>query len=72
MLAATAPVEGFSDLLERMGVQAGASAPGQASLADFVLEGLCSMKKISRTEDGKIEGSPHLSLIHISEPTRPY
>ena len=59
LLSATAPIEGFDDLLERMGVRAGASAAGRASLADFVLEGLCAMKKISRTEEGKIEGAPH-------------
>jgi hypothetical protein len=25
---------------------------------DFVLEGLCAMKRISRTDEGRIEGSP--------------
>src|SRR5688572_16401167 len=52
LLAATASIEDFDDLVARMGVTAGASAPGRASLADFVLEGLCAMKKISRTEEG--------------------
>jgi magnesium chelatase subunit I len=58
LLAATAAIEDFDDLLARIGVKAGASAAGRASLADFVLEGLCAMKKISRTEEGRIEGSP--------------
>ena len=45
-------------LLARMGVTASASAAGRASLADFVLEGLCAMKKISRTEAARSKGRP--------------
>jgi len=59
LLSGTAAIEGLPELLGRMGVTASASAPGRAALADFVLEGLCAMKKISRTEEGRIEGSPH-------------
>jgi magnesium chelatase subunit I len=70
LLAATAPIEDFDELLGRMGVTAGASAAGRASLADFVLEGLCAMKKISRTEEGKIEGSPMERKSRQREDTR--
>jgi len=59
LIAATASIEGIDELLGQLGVAAGASAPGRASLVDFVLEGLCAMKKISRTEEGRMEGSPH-------------
>ena len=38
LLAATAGIEDFDELLARMGVTASASAAGRASLADFVLE----------------------------------
>jgi magnesium chelatase subunit I len=71
LLAATASIEDFDDLLARMGVTAGASAPGRASLADFVLEGLCAMKKISRTEAGRLEGSPTERKTRPRDDTRP-
>ena len=35
-----------------------ASAPLRASLADFVLEGLCALRKITRTDDGRLLGTP--------------
>lgn len=59
LLAATTRIEGFNDLLERLGTPIGASDAARASLADFALEGLCAMKKISRSEEGRMEGSPH-------------
>ena len=30
----------------------------RAALADFVLEGLCATKKITRTDEGRLEGYP--------------
>ncbi len=59
LLASIAPIQGFDELLARLGVTASASPYGRASLADFVLEGLCAMKKISRSEEGRMEASPH-------------
>ena len=44
-------VQGLRDLAERAGVPPGASAPAVASAVDFVLEGLCAQKKISRNDD---------------------
>ncbi len=34
----------------------GARSPARASIADFILEGLCALKKISRTDDGRLLG----------------
>jgi magnesium chelatase subunit I len=59
LLAATVRIEDFDELLKRLGVPAGASDEARASVADFALEGLCAMKKISRSEEGRIEGAPH-------------
>jgi magnesium chelatase subunit I len=58
LLAGSAGISGLDDLLEQMGAGRSSSAPGRAALADFVLEGLCAMKKISRTEEGRMEGVP--------------
>ena len=38
-------------LAERAGVAPGAPAPAVASAIDFVLEGLCAQKKISRSDE---------------------
>ena len=65
LLTATAAIDDFDELLEQLGIKASPSAAGRASLGDFVLEGLCALKKISRTDEGRIEGSP------IERKTRP-
>jgi magnesium chelatase subunit I len=58
LLAAAARIDGFDELLERLGAPVGAGDEARASLADFALEGLCAMKKITRSEEGRMEGSP--------------
>ena len=45
-------VPGLRELADRVGVPGGASAPVVAAAIDFVLEGLCAQKKISRSEEG--------------------
>ena len=37
---------------------ASAPAPVRAAAADFILEGLCALRKISRTEGGQLFASP--------------
>src|SRR6185295_19316807 len=49
--AQTHGVGGLRELAERAGVPRGAAAPLLASAIDFVLEGLCAQKKISRSEE---------------------
>ena len=44
-------VQGLRELAERTGLPPGAPAPAVASAVDFVLEGLCAQKKISRSEE---------------------
>src|SRR5881397_1783657 len=57
VIALTGGVQGLRELAERAGVAPGAPAPLVASAIDFVLEGLCAQKKISRNEDrGYIAG----------------
>ncbi len=59
LLAATAVIDGFDDMLEQLGITTGRSEAARASLADFALEGLCALKKISRDES-RISGAPHV------------
>ena len=70
LLAATARIEGFDELLDRLGAPASTSDAARASLADFALEGLCAMKKISRSEEGRIEGSPRERTVRTGETGR--
>jgi len=58
LLAAVAPIDGFDDLMDAMGASRRAPAPVRAAVADFILEGLCALKKISRTEHGQLFASP--------------
>jgi len=53
LLAAIDDVDRMDGVLLAMGGTPGASAPERAALADFVLEGLSALKKISRTEEGQ-------------------
>jgi magnesium chelatase subunit I len=47
----TRRVQGLHELAARVGVPSGAPAPALASAIDFVLEGLYSQKKISRSDE---------------------
>jgi magnesium chelatase subunit I len=51
VIAQTRGVQGLRELSERAGLAKGAAAPAVASAIDFVLEGLCAQKKISRTDE---------------------
>jgi magnesium chelatase subunit I len=57
VITRTRGVQGLRELAERAGLPPGASAPAVASAIDFVLEGLCAQKKISRSDErGYISG----------------
>lgn len=58
LLESIAGVSEFHDVLPHLRIPVGTSDGARASLADFVLEGLCATKKISRTDEGRLEGSP--------------
>ena len=47
----TAGVQGLRELAERAGVAPDAPVPAVASAIDFVLEGLCAQRKISRSDE---------------------
>ncbi len=51
VVARTREVEGLRELAEAAGVPPGAPAPLMAAAIDFVLEGLCAQRKISRSEE---------------------
>jgi magnesium chelatase subunit I len=47
----TKGVQGLRELADRLGLQPGAPAPVVAAAIDFVLEGLCAQRKISRNDE---------------------
>jgi magnesium chelatase subunit I len=51
VLTATERVQGLGELASRAGAGPKTAAPLQASAVDFVLEGLCAQRKISRSEE---------------------
>jgi magnesium chelatase subunit I len=51
VVARTRAVQGLRELAERAGLAPGVPAPTVAAAIDFVLEGLCAQRKISRTEE---------------------
>jgi magnesium chelatase subunit I len=54
LLATVAPVDGLAALSATLGGGAGGAEPTRAAVIDFVLEGLHALKKISRTDDGRL------------------
>ena len=58
LIAVVERIDGFAKVIAALGTGDRHSEPGRAAIADFVLEGLCALKKISRTEDGRILGTP--------------
>jgi magnesium chelatase subunit I len=57
-------VQGLEDAAHRVGVAPGAPGPLVAAAVDFVLEGLCAQKKISRTEGRGFHGIEPLRRPH--------
>jgi magnesium chelatase subunit I len=57
LLGAVDAIDGLPGVVTVVGVSPRQSAPLRASGADFVLEGLCALKKISRTEEGRLSGA---------------
>jgi hypothetical protein len=69
LLAATEPIDGFSRTLAALGAGDRLSEPARAAIADFVLEGLCALKRISRTDDGRLLGTPTSSRPRPEPPS---
>jgi magnesium chelatase subunit I len=58
LLEAVDAIDGFEGACAALGARAGDSEPLRASYADLLLEGLCALKKISRTDEGRLLGTP--------------
>jgi magnesium chelatase subunit I len=58
LLAAVDGIDGLDRVAAVAGVAPQASEPMRAAAADFVLEGLCALKKISRTDEGRVQAVP--------------
>ena len=63
LIKRTGVVQGLHDLARQAGVPRNGSSALLASAVDFVLEGLCAHKKISRSDDWQYSG--------VEQPRRP-
>ena len=70
VLAATRGIDRFDELVAALGVSERTAEPVRASVADFVLEGLCALKKISRTEQGQLFASPPQARVRDRQDSR--
>ena len=57
LIANAKGVQGLSEAADHAGLPKKAAEPHRAAAIDFVLEGLCAMKRISRAESGKLTAS---------------
>jgi len=58
VLGHTAAIEGLEHAVTGLGIRPEDAQPLQAAGTDFILEGLCALKKISRTDEGRLFGTP--------------
>jgi magnesium chelatase subunit I len=58
LLRSVRPITGLEDVMRSLGARERDPEPRRAAVADFVLEGLCALKKITRTDEGRIFGAP--------------
>jgi magnesium chelatase subunit I len=58
LLAAVDPITGFDRVAAAIGTRPDDADPLRASVADFILEGLHALKRISRTDEGRLMGAP--------------
>ena len=57
-LAAVEPIDGFDRVAKSLGANDRDQDGTRAAIADFILEGLCALKKISRTDSGRLHAAP--------------
>jgi magnesium chelatase subunit I len=58
LLQAVQGVDGLARAVAALGLNLKDGEPARASAADFVLEGLCALRKISRTDEGTLLATP--------------
>jgi magnesium chelatase subunit I len=51
-------IDEFERVTKALGAKDRDTEPARAAVADFLLEGLCALKRISRTDEGKLFGQP--------------
>jgi hypothetical protein len=68
LLDAVSGIEGFEDALVRLGASPATDAPTRAAAADFILEGLCALRKIGRTDHGQLFASPPAPRVRERQP----
>jgi magnesium chelatase subunit I len=71
LLEQAGPIQGLREAAERLGPAARTSAPALASAIDFILEGLCAQKKISRSDDWKYSATDSPRRPLRPEPSMP-
>lgn len=57
LLELVGPVPGLLQAVDRLGDGSGTPDTVRASVADFVLEGLCALRRISRSDEGRLLGT---------------
>jgi magnesium chelatase subunit I len=57
LVEATARIPGMDAAARKIGCGEGTPAAWRAAAHDFVLEGLCALKRLTRTDDGRLLGS---------------
>ncbi|HVW05194.1 MAG TPA: sigma 54-interacting transcriptional regulator [Vicinamibacterales bacterium] len=68
LLERVEPIKGLTRAMSALGVKEKApSEPLRAALADFVLEGLCALRKITRTDEGRLLGTPSAGRAKSTE-----
>jgi magnesium chelatase subunit I len=70
LLEAVEPIDGLAALAAVVGDGAPPEEPMRAAVADFVLEGLCALKKISRSEEGRLFAEPPAAPTRTPERQR--
>ena len=63
LLEDVAEIQGLYELLEHAGAKSNDTAPTIAAAVDFVMEGLCALRKISRNDTGNYQA--------VEKPSRP-
>src|SRR5262249_51647112 len=58
LLAAVAGIDGLARVAAVVGGRERDPEPLRAAVIDFILEGLCALRKISRSEEGRLLGAP--------------
>ena len=69
LLDLIASIDGMAEALEGLGAGASAPAPSRAAAADFLLEGLCALRRLSRSDEGRMLGIP--APARKAKPQRP-